>query len=73
MHEGNTTTDYGNGVVIEHRGHPNATKALDYLVTQYPDAQQVVVTGESAGSVPTGAVRRAGRRPTAERGRGDVR
>ena len=45
--------DYGNGVVIEHRGYANATKALDYLVAQYPDAEQVVVTGESAGSVPT--------------------
>ena len=53
VHEGNITTDYGNGVVIEHRGYANATKALDYLVAQYPDAQQVVVTGESAGSVPT--------------------
>ena len=53
VHEGNITTDYGGGVVIEHRGYVNATKALDYLVAQYPDAQQVVVTGESAGSVPT--------------------
>ncbi len=53
VHEGNITKDYGSGVVIEHRGYANATKALDYLVAQYPDAQQVVVTGESAGSVPT--------------------
>lgn len=53
VHEGDTTHDYGNGIVIEHRGQANAAKALDYLVTQYPDAQQVVVTGESAGSVPT--------------------
>ena len=50
---GSITKDYGNGVVIEHRGYANATKALDYLVAQYPDAEQVVVTGESAGSVPT--------------------
>jgi hypothetical protein len=53
VHEGSITKDYGNGVVIEHRGYANATKALDYLVAQYPDAEQVVVTGESAGSVPT--------------------
>jgi acetyl esterase/lipase len=53
VHEGNTTYDYGNGVVIEHRGYANALKALEYLVASYPDAQQVVVTGESAGSVPT--------------------
>ena len=53
VHEGNTTHDYGQGVVIEHRGYANAIKALDYLVATYPDAAQVVVTGESAGSVPT--------------------
>jgi hypothetical protein len=53
VHEGSITKDYGNGVVIEHRGSANAAKALDHLVSQYPDAQQVVVTGESAGSVPT--------------------
>lgn len=53
VHEGNVTKDYGGGVVVEHRGYANATKALDYLVAQYPNAQQVVVTGESAGSVPT--------------------
>jgi len=39
--------------VIQHRGYANAIKALDYLVAQYPDARQVVVTGESAGSIPT--------------------
>lgn len=53
VHLGDTTHDYGNGIVIEHRGYANATKALDYLVATYPDAEQVVVTGESAGSVPT--------------------
>jgi hypothetical protein len=53
VHEGNTTHDYGNGVVVEHRGYANALKAFEYLVASYPDAQQVVVTGESAGSIPT--------------------
>jgi hypothetical protein len=53
VHIGNTTHDYGNGVVIEHRGHANATKALEYLATTYPGAAKLVVTGESAGSVPT--------------------
>jgi hypothetical protein len=53
VHGGNTTHDYGGGIVIEHRGYANALKALDYLVSQYPDARQVVVTGESAGAVPT--------------------
>jgi hypothetical protein len=53
VHIGNATTDYGDGVVVEHKGHENALKALDYLVATYPDAEQLVVTGESAGSVPT--------------------
>ena len=53
VHIGSATTDYGDGIVIEHRGHDNALKALDYLVATFPDAEQLVVTGESAGSVPT--------------------
>jgi hypothetical protein len=53
VHMGNATTDYGAGIVIEHRGYPNAVKALDHLVATFPDAEQLVVTGESAGSVPT--------------------
>jgi hypothetical protein len=53
VHMGNATTDYGDGIVIEHHGQPNAAAALDYLVERYPDAAKLVVTGESAGSVPT--------------------
>jgi hypothetical protein len=53
VHIGDTTHDYGDGVVIEHRGHNNAMKALDHLAEQFPDVQQLVVTGQSAGSVPT--------------------
>lgn len=53
VHIGNATTDYGNGVIVEHRGSPNAMKALEHLVARYPDAEQLVLTGESAGSVPT--------------------
>jgi hypothetical protein len=53
VHIGNTTHDYGNGVVIEHRGQANGVAALEHLVGAYPQAEQVVVTGQSAGSVPT--------------------
>ena len=53
VHLGNTTTDYGNGVVVEHKGFINASAALETMAETFPDAQQVVVTGESAGSVPT--------------------
>jgi acetyl esterase/lipase len=53
VHLGNTTTEYSPDVVIEHRGAANANAALEYLVEQYADAEQVLVTGASAGSVPT--------------------
>jgi hypothetical protein len=47
---GNTTTDYGD-ITIQHKGYINGAAALDYLATTYPDATEVVVIGESAGSV----------------------
>lgn len=53
VHLGNATTEYSLDVVIEHRGAANASAALAYLSETYPDAEQVLVTGASAGSVPT--------------------
>jgi len=53
VHIGRATTEYSPEVTIEHRGSPNALAALDYLVATYPNAERVVVTGASAGSVPT--------------------
>jgi Pectinacetylesterase len=53
VHSGNTTTDYGEGVVIEHKGQVNGTAALDELVARFPDATRIVVGGASAGSFPT--------------------
>ena len=50
---GNATTEYSDEVTIEHRGAANTAAAIEYLVANYPDAQQLVVTGASAGSVPT--------------------
>jgi hypothetical protein len=38
---------------VQHKGSVNATTALNALATQFPDAAQLVVTGESAGSIPT--------------------
>ncbi len=40
-------------LTVQHKGAINATAALDDLAAQFPDATQIVVTGESAGSVPT--------------------
>ena len=50
LHLGTATHDYGNGVVIQHKGSINATTALDTMAEEFPDAQQVVVLGQSAGS-----------------------
>jgi hypothetical protein len=40
-------------VVIEHRGSSNAVSALEHLAATFPDLEQLVVTGQSAGSIPT--------------------
>ncbi len=53
VHIGNTTHDYGDGVVVEHKGFVNASAALTTMVETFPNATEVVVTGASAGSVPT--------------------
>lgn len=53
VHIGNTTKDYGDGVIIHHNGYINATTALGTMAARFPDATEVVVAGESAGSVPT--------------------
>jgi hypothetical protein len=53
LHLGNATRTYGDDLVIEHRGAVNAGAAIDHLVERFPDAQELLVTGVSAGSVPT--------------------
>ena len=53
VHLGNTTHDYGDGVVVEHKGSVNATAALEKMAETFPDATEVVVTGASGGSVPS--------------------
>ncbi len=53
VHIGNSTHDYGNGVVVQHKGFVNASTALNQMAELFPDANEVVVTGASAGSVPT--------------------
>ncbi len=50
LHLGNEARDYGGGVVIEHRGRVNATTALERMAREFPDAEEVVVLGFSAGS-----------------------
>ena len=49
-HLGASVVRYGD-VTIEHNGFANASKGLDTLVANYPDLEQLVVVGVSAGSV----------------------
>lgn len=53
VHIGNATHDYGDGIVVEHKGFVNGSAALDAMAAAFPDATELVVTGESAGSVPS--------------------
>jgi hypothetical protein len=53
VHIGNAATDYGDDLTVQHKGYVNGNAALDELVARFPDAEQVLVAGESAGSVPT--------------------
>jgi Pectinacetylesterase len=51
VHIGNTTTKYAPGLTVRHKGYVNGTAALDRLVASFPDATDVAVLGESAGSI----------------------
>jgi hypothetical protein len=51
VHIGNTTRKYAHGLTIHHKGYVNGTAALDHLVAAFPGATEVVVIGESAGSI----------------------
>jgi hypothetical protein len=48
---GDATTEYTPDLTIQHKGYANGTAALDELVERFPAATEVVVIGESAGSV----------------------
>jgi hypothetical protein len=51
VHIGNTTTKYGPHLTVHHKGYVNGTAALDYLAAKFPHTTEMVVAGESAGSV----------------------
>ena len=58
VHLGNSVHDYGvndvgSEVIVHHNGYVNGTQAVTTLVELFPDADQIVVAGESAGGVPT--------------------
>ena len=51
VHLGDVTREYSPDLTVEHNGFVNGSAALAYLQEHYPGAEQVVVVGESAGSV----------------------
>jgi Pectinacetylesterase len=53
VHLGTKTQAYSPEVTIQHKGFVNGSAALDHLVDTFPDATELVVTGESAGSIPS--------------------
>jgi hypothetical protein len=50
-HLGNITTEYASGLTVHHKGYVNGSAALDYVATIAPSSSDVVVLGESAGSI----------------------
>ena len=52
-HLGDATQEYAPGLTVEHNGSVNTGTAMAYLVENYPDVEEIVVVGESAGSVAT--------------------
>ena len=48
---GDATVDYTADLKIDHAGFADGSAALDYISAHYPDANNVVIAGESAGSV----------------------
>lgn len=53
VHSGNTTKDYGDGVVVQHKGFINASTAMATLIERFPAATEIVVAGSSAGAFTT--------------------
>ena len=50
IHWGNARVEYGPDLTIEHRGYVNASTALDWVYSRYPNPERVFVTGCSAGA-----------------------
>jgi hypothetical protein len=55
VHLGDRVNEYSDSVTISHTGFANASKGLDTVIARYPDVEQLVVAGSSAGSVPVPA------------------
>jgi hypothetical protein len=55
VHLGGRVNQYSESLTISHTGFDNASRGLDTVLTGYPDVEQLVVAGSSAGSIPVPA------------------
>jgi hypothetical protein len=55
VHLGDAETVYSDTVTIDHNGFSNADTGLQTVVADYPDVEQLLVAGSSAGSIPSPA------------------
>ena len=55
VHLGDRVNEYSDSLTISHTGFDNASKGLDTVIAGYPDVEQLVVAGSSAGSIPAPA------------------
>lgn len=53
VHIGDNVHEYADDLTVAHVGYRNARSALDHLVAEFGDADEVLVTGSSAGGVPS--------------------
>lgn len=51
VYMGSGVVDYGNDVIVHHRGYDNLMAAINFTLDYAPDPQSVFTTGCSAGSV----------------------
>jgi hypothetical protein len=55
VHLGDAVREYSDTVTIDHNGFDNADWGLQTVLADYPDVEQLLVAGSSAGSIPTPA------------------
>jgi hypothetical protein len=53
VHIGNAVQEYSDTLTIQHKGFVNGSAALDYLIRNFPEVDELLVSGESAGSIPS--------------------
>jgi hypothetical protein len=53
VHVGSNIMQYSDTLTVNHVGFVNGSAALDHLAERFPDAATIVVSGESAGSIPS--------------------